>query len=383
MRYHVLSLPHTQTTSEYISCAYTAKARNFCNMMMSLGHEVFLYASEDNDAECTELITIAPKVDQLRWFGRFDYHADFYPITWGPEDRHWKESNGNAIRAIRKRIKPGDNICVIAGLCQKKVTDAFPMNPAVEYGIGYSGVYAPYRVWESYAHMHYVYGLQQNDDGKHYDAVIPNYFNPDDFTYKGADEKEDYYVFLGRFIPRKGVEVAVEATRKLGAKLIMAGQGCRQEGNTFYGEDFSVSGDHLSHIGHVDIKQRAKLLSGAKACFMATTYLEPFGGVSIEALFSGTPVIASDFGCFTETIPHGVAGYRFRTVGEAAYFASDEMLAKLDNERIAKYANDNFSMDVVRYKYDDYFQQVAGLYDGSSDFYGDWHGRDDRYTKVL
>ena len=52
-------------------------------MMSSLNHEVFLYASEDNEAECTELITIASKEDQQRWFGNYDYHNKFYPITWG------------------------------------------------------------------------------------------------------------------------------------------------------------------------------------------------------------------------------------------------------------------------------------------------------------
>jgi hypothetical protein len=67
--FHVVSLPHTQTTLDYEACAYTSKVRKFCNMMKSLGHTVYLYASEDNEADVDELITIAPKADQKKWFG--------------------------------------------------------------------------------------------------------------------------------------------------------------------------------------------------------------------------------------------------------------------------------------------------------------------------
>ena len=43
MRFHVVSLPHTQTTRAYSHCAYTEKVRKFCDMM-SVNHEVFLYS---------------------------------------------------------------------------------------------------------------------------------------------------------------------------------------------------------------------------------------------------------------------------------------------------------------------------------------------------
>lgn len=385
MRFHVLSLPHTQTTNKYISCAYTSKAKNFCNMMSSLGHEVFLYASEDNEAECTELITIASREDQQRWFGDFDYHNKFYPITWAGTEPHWTESNAKAIEEIGKRIQQKDFICVIAGWCQKPIADAFPNHITVEYGIGYTGVFSNFKVFESYAHMHWVYGNQKSDDGKFYDCVIPNYFNPNDFEYRA--EPDDYYFWMGRFIERKGPEIAVEVTKRLGAKLIMAGQGVERQTvdsdgiRTLHGDGLTLSGRHIEHIGHVGVEQRAKLLAGAKAVFMPTTYLEPFGGVSIEALMSGTPVIATDFGVFTETIPHEVVGYRFRTIGEATQFASDEYLNKLNRGSIREYAINNFSLDRVRYLYQDYFDQLSTLWEKG--FYTTKGTSHDRYTRYL
>ena len=58
MRFHVVSLPHTNTTLAYSACAYTEKGRKFCVMMHELlGHDVYLYGGEDNEAPCTEAIS--------------------------------------------------------------------------------------------------------------------------------------------------------------------------------------------------------------------------------------------------------------------------------------------------------------------------------------
>lgn len=365
--FHVLSLPHTQTTLDYEACAYTSKVRKFCNMMKSLGHTVYLYASEDNDAECDELITVSSKKDQSKWFGDNDFKKNFFNITWKGDEDHWKETNKNTIKEIGKRIKSKDFICVIAGNCQKPIADAFPKNMSVEFGIGYSGVFSKYRVFESYAWMHYIYGNLNDDNGHFYDTVIPNYFEPDNFPFKA--KKDDYFLFLGRFTKRKGPEIAAEVTKRIGAKLIMAGQGVKSiEGNKIIGDDLIIEGDHIEHIGHADVKKRGELLSGAKAVFMPTTYLEPFGGVSIESLLCGTPVISTDFGVFPENIKHGEHGYRFRTIGEAVWAANN--LDRLDNKLIHDYAVENFSVERIKYLYEAYFEQLLTLW--SDGFYSEW-----------
>lgn len=55
--------------------------------------------------------------------------------------------------------------------------------------------------------MHYTYGkLLGKDDGRFFDAVIPNYFDLDDFPSPEAvrdTPKEDYVLFIGRMILRK------------------------------------------------------------------------------------------------------------------------------------------------------------------------------------
>ncbi len=382
MTFHVISLPHTQTTMEYEACAYTSKTRKFCNMMKSLGHKVYLYASEENESKVDELITIAPKKDQKKWFGDNNFKQNFFNITWNIEDEHWQVTNKRAITQIKKRIKKKDFICIIGGVCQKQIVDAFPAHMSVEYGIGYEGVFAPFRVYESYSHMHYVQGKLNDDNGRFFDAVIPNYFEPENFAFK--NKKEDYFLFLGRFIPRKGVEIAVEVTKRLGKRLVLAGQGVNKiEGNTIYGDhNFSVSGDHILHVGHANVAQRSALLRNATATFMATTYIEPFGGVAIESLLCGTPVIATDFGAFAENIQHGVHGYRFRTIGEAVWAGKN--VHKLNNKKIHQYAVNNFSVDRAKYMYQAYFEQLQTLWEEG--FYSNWDkgvAKYQRYERFL
>jgi glycosyltransferase involved in cell wall biosynthesis len=368
---HVVGLPHTQASKKHSLCAYTMKHYNFCNMMASIGYDIYSYHGEHPEMDAKEHITIYSDADQEKWFGNHDYKTKFYNITWNPGDEHWVKGNNKAIEEIRKRYQKNDIICLIAGHCQKQIADAFPDAIVVEYGIGYTGVFANFKVFESYSHMHWVYGSLHTDDGKFYDSVIPNYFDLNDFELQL--NKEDYYLFIGRLIQRKGAEIAVEATRRLGKKLIMAGQGVLEQGDGYVvAEDgMRYEGDHIEHIGSVEPAQRSQLMGGALATFVPTTYIEPFGGVSIESMLCGTPVVASDFGAFTETVIPDISGFRFRTIGEATKAA--EYASHLRPADVRKYAVNNFSTEVVKWKYDNYFQQLIDLYNGGG-FYSDWSG---------
>lgn len=316
-------------------------------MMTDLGHEVILYASEENEARVSELVTVITKEKQREIFGNHNHKKDFFNITWGAYDPCWVEMNANAIRAIAQRIKPRDFICLIGGTCQEVIARAFPNNMSVEYGIGYLGTFSQYRVFESYAHMHYVHGQDRNDNGSFYDTVIPNYYDLEEFPY--AEKTDDYFLFMGRLIDRKGWRIAQQVCERLGKRLILAGQG-----------EFSGYGEH---VGVVGVEQRGELMSKAKAVFVPTTYLEPFGGVHAEALLCGTPVITTNFGVFTETVVNGENGYRcdvFRDFIAAA--TAVEKFSPAKRKKIRAAAQKRFSTKHVRDKYQAYFERLYDLW---------------------
>lgn len=357
MRFHVPSLPHTSTTSEHLACAYTQKVVKMCQMMMHAGHEVYLYASPENTAPCTEHIVCAePKPH--------DRNKPYHP-TWDPKSKMWSNFNTRVIEEMRPRLEARDFICLIGGNAMQVIADEFPAHMSVEFGIGYEGVFAKYQVFESYAWMHHVYGLQKLRHVRWYDAVIPNYFDPDQFPanpsprYLNGDR---YLLWVGRWIKNKGPHIAVEIARNAGLPLIMAGQGAEQRGSTISGAEVTVSYDGATHVGPINVEQRVQLMTHAEAILVPTEYLGPFEGVAVEAMLCGTPVIAPDFGCFSEYIQEGKNGYRFRTLREA--IGGVHLLPWLDGPlTIRNHAMKNYSMyERPLHQYLDYFYRLEGLW---------------------
>lgn len=348
MRFHVVSLPHTQTTYEYSACAFTEKVRKFCIMMKDLGHTVFLYAGDQNDAPCDELITCITEKERATAVGANHYtQASFNYFL-----PHWKKFNANAIQGIRARAEQKDFICVIGGRAHQQIANALPHMVTVEFGIGYGGTFSKYRVWESYAWMHTVYGAQQHNhnpndvDGIFFDAVIPGYFEPELFTY--SEEKDDYYLFIGRLVNRKGYSIAAETCKRLGKRLLLAGQ--VSDPLPDYGE----------YVGVIGPEKRNELMSRAKACFVPTTYIEPFGNVAVESMYCGTPVISTDWGAMTETVLHGKTGFRCRTLNE--FIEAAKNVDKIDPYTCHVHARDNYSLEVIGKKYEDHFERLLTLW---------------------
>ncbi len=62
----------------------------------------------------------------------------------------------------------------------------------------------------------------------------------------------------------------------------------------------------IRFVGEVDGKKKADLLAGARCLWMPALWDEPFGLTTIEALFSGTPVLATKRGALPEVLTGAV-----------------------------------------------------------------------------
>ena len=219
-----------------------------------------------------------------------------------------EQFNKFAGEEIHKRANDGDIIVCFFGTDNKLACDMNPKCKVVEPSIGYraNGVFAPYRVFTSYANMHYFYGDRgMLMDPSWFDDVIGNPFTISEFEY--CDKKDDYFLYLGRVIEEKGIHLAIQATEKLKQKLIIAGPA---KDLKHLGYDSIPS--HVQLVGYVDANQRNQLLKKAKALLGLTYYLEPFGNMIIEANLCGTPVITTDWGAFPEIVLNNQTGYRVR-----------------------------------------------------------------------
>ena len=336
-------------------------------MMTDRGHEVIHYGHEESDLQCTEHVTVLSIEDWKKSYGDHDWRKHFFKFNTG--DHAYQTFYKNAIIEVGKRKQKNDFILPFWGSGVRPVCDAHSDLICVEPGIGYAGGHwARFKIFESYAIYHAYYGLDSVGTCKQdwYDVVIPNYFDPDDFEY--LEQKEDYFLFLGRVYEGKGVNIAVQATEAIGAKLIIAGQ------NSLTQMGYKEIPSHVTEIGYADVVTRKKLMSKAKGAFVASLYTEPFGGVQVEMLFSGTPTITTDWGSFTENNIHGVTGYRCRTFEQFTWAAKN--IDKIKPSNCRDYAM-NFSLNKVAEMYEEYFQSVLNVYNGNG-----WYEKNNERTDL-
>ena len=182
--------------------------------------------------------------------------------------------------------------------------------------------------------------------------MIPNYFDPTNFDF--SNKKQDYFLYLGRVYDGKGVHIAIQATKEIGAKLIIAGQGSLKE------MGYKEVPDHVTEFGFANVEDRKRLMKNAKGAFLPSLYNEPFGGVQVECMFSGTPTITTDWGAFSENNIHGVTGYRCRTFEEFVWAAKN--VDKIDPKVCREWAMKNFSFDKVSVMYEEYFSSLLNIY---------------------
>lgn len=138
----------------------------------------------------------------------------------------------------------------------------------------------------------------------------------------GSIKRNDDLFFAGRITKDKGVDIALDACKKLGVKLILAGP--------LNSPQFSapiLADSAVNYLGELTYEELFEIYRHSKALVYMTQYTEPFGLSVIEAMAAGAPVITTGKGGTSETVVEGKTGFFADSADEivAAYHRLDTL----------------------------------------------------------
>lgn len=255
--------------------------------LVALGHDVTLFATADSrtagrlhavaphgydeapgyDVKVLESLHIAAAFERAGDFDVLSNQFDFLPLTYS-------------------RLVTTPVVTTIHGFSSERIVPA-------------------YRAYDDIGHY-----VSISDSDRHpnltYAATIHHGIELARFTF--SPTAQGYLLFLGRIHPDKGTHLAIEVARRTDMPLVIAGIIHDQEYfDTAVAPHVGQAG--VTYVGPVDAAERDGLLGGAVALLHLIDFAEPFGLSVVEALATGTPVIAYRLGSMPELIQHGRTGF--------------------------------------------------------------------------
>ena len=146
--------------------------------------------------------------------------------------------------------------------------------------------------------------------GVEWRGCVHNAVDPDSYIpITRHQDKDDYLVVLARISETKGQHTAIEVAKRLNMRLVLAGKIDEDSKDYFEQKIKPELNDRITWRENVEGKEKAELLARARALLFPIAWEEPFGIAIVEAMVSGTPVIALAHGATSELVENGVTGY--------------------------------------------------------------------------
>jgi glycosyltransferase involved in cell wall biosynthesis len=274
--------------------------------------------SEDRtiDAKVWEMLHVAHVFERAGEFDLIHNQADFVPLAFS-------------------RLVETPVLTTIHGFSSQRILPAF-------------------KAYEDRVHYVAISAADRHPDLR-YAATIHHGIRLEDFPFDPLGSED--LLFFGRIHPDKGAAEAIAAARQAGRRLVMAGI---IQDQVYYNEHVAPALDDgfAVYRGPVGGLDRTKTLGSARALLHLVNFDEPFGLSVVEALASGTPVIASNRGSMLELIDHGVTGFLVDSVDKAVEAIG--RINEIDRAACRAAVSARFTVDRMADRYLEVYRSLLG-----------------------
>lgn len=195
-----------------------------------------------------------------------------------------------------------------------------------------------------------------------FDAIIHNGLDLTAVPFSPVVADDAPLFFAGRITPEKGVEDAIEIARMTGQRLLIAG-GIYDR--VYYEERIvpllREAGERIAYLGQVAQEQLWIYMGQARGLLFPIAWDEPFGLVAIEAMATGTPVIAFKRGAAAEIIRHGETGFLVEPGDNLRAAELVAQLPQLARTHCRTHVERNFSLEHMLKEYEQVYSRFCNI----------------------
>jgi len=181
--------------------------------------------------------------------------------------------------------------------------------------------------------------------------------------YTPVFDKDDYFLWFGRFHPWKGTDTAIKLAIDTGENLIITGSVDESPDHQFYAHQYLRMIEGHDNIKYIPLPKderhhymKRELIQHAKAFLNPIRFHESFGLVNIESLACGTPVISMAMGALPEIINHGITGFLCDDYYQMKYYMG--MIDEINPKDCRKDAEKRFSQLAVGKRYEKVLEEL-------------------------
>jgi glycosyltransferase involved in cell wall biosynthesis len=315
--------------------------QQLCDGLTAAGHEVVLYATGDSHT-AAELCALFPK-QMPEVLGQSSYDARHVSFAFADIERQGfdlvHDHSGFLAIAFSRYLAPPMVHTVHCAFD----TAAYGFYEQFQNEVAYIGISK--------------YQRSMGPAGMNWAGLAYNAIAVEQWPY--TPQKDDYLLAFGRVCEAKGFHLSIEAAKRTGRRLIMAG--VLQEPYREYFETKvapHIDGEQIVYEGEVSDERKRELFAHAHAFVFPITWPEPFGLVMIEAMATGTPVVALRQGSVPEVVDDGVTGFVCDTFEE--FVAAVGRVGEIDPAVCRRTVEERFTVGRMVADYEAIYRRILG-----------------------